>query len=139
MRESRSRPTWSVPSGYSRDGGSFSREKFVLVYGRGARTSARSAMRQRAMTTMPPTTARRLRRSRRKAPRQRLDEAGCATAARAGIRTASAGTLLVPDAGVESAIDQVDDQVHSREKRAVHEDNRHDHRIVPAGHREDEE
>src|SRR5262250_262099 len=92
------------------------------------------------MTTIPPATASRLRRRRRKASRQRLDDSVRARpAARAESRTAPVPSLLVPDAGVESAIDQVYDEVHGREEDAVHENDRHDHGVVATGHREHKE
>src|SRR6267142_6920834 len=138
MRESRSRPSWSVPSGYARDGGSLSRLKLVLVYGRGARKSAKIAIKHSSTMTTPPTTARRLRRSRRTPSRQRLDDrgriSGCVTAL-----ARRSPPSLVADAGVEDAIEQVDSEVHDGQECAVGQDDRHDHRIDPPGHRQNEE
>ena len=46
---------------------------------------------------------------------------------------------LVPDPRVESAIDEVDDEVHDGQEHAVREDDGHDHRVVAARHRLHEE
>src|SRR5215470_7451009 len=138
MRESRSRPSWSVPSGYARDGASLSRPKLVLVYGKGARKSAKIAIRHKSTTTTPPATARRLRRSRRAPSRQRLDDRGRAS----GLVTVPARrspSSLVADAGVEDAIEEIDDEVHDGQENAVGQDDGHDHRVVAPGHRQDEE
>src|SRR3989442_5376596 len=112
MRESRSRPSWSVPSGYARDGGSLSRLKLVLVYGRGARKSAKIAIKHSSTTTTPPATARRLRRSRRTPSRQRLDNPGRVPGWVTALARRSPPSL-VGDAGAEDAIKQVDGQVHT--------------------------
>src|SRR4030095_15378852 len=136
MRERRSRPSWSVPSGKSRDGAWLSRPKFDLVYGSGARKSAKIATKQSTAITAPPATARRLRRSRRTPSRHRLDERTRGTPL--GTATAAAASS-VPDAGVEDAIEKVDNEVHDSQERSVREHHRHDHRIVAAGHREHEE
>src|SRR2546425_1337346 len=138
MRESRSRPSWSVPSGYARDGASLSRLKLVLVYGRGARKSAKIAIKHSSTTTTPPATARRLRRSRRTPSRQRLDDRGRVSAWITALARRSSPSL-VADAGVQDAIEQVDGEVHDGQERAVGEDDRHDHRIVSPGHRQNEE
>src|SRR5262249_33033575 len=138
MRESRWRRSWWVPRGYARDGPSLSRPKLVLVYGRGARKSAKIAMRHRSTTTTPPATARRLRRSRRTPSRQRLDDRGRASGWVAALARSSSPSL-VADAGVEDTIEQIDDEVHDGQERAVGQDDRHDHRVVAPGHRQDEE
>src|SRR5215467_1166269 len=138
MRESRSRPSWSVPRGYARDGASLSRPKLVLVYGRGARKSAKIAIKHSSTTTTPPATARRLRRSRRTPSRQRLDDRGRASGWESALARRSP-PRLVADAGVEDAIEEIDDKVHDRQERAVGQDDGHDHRIVSPGHRQDEE
>src|SRR5256712_13287443 len=117
MRESRSRPSWSVPSGYARDGGSLSRLKLVLVYGRGARKSAKIAIRHSRTTTTPPATARRLRRSRRTPSRHKLDDRGALAAAAfeyglcpsrgEASEGRSAPPSLISDAGVEDPIEKI--------------------------------
>src|SRR5439155_17655228 len=130
MRESRSRPSWSVPSGYACDGASLSRPKLVLVYGRGARKSAEIATRHSSTTTTPPATARRLRRSRRTPSRQRLDDRGRASGWVTALAPRSPPSL-VADAGVKDAIEQVDDKLHHGQEPAARRDARHAHRIVP--------
>src|SRR5499433_472931 len=138
MRDRRSRPSWSVPSGKSREGASLRRPKFDFVYGKGARKSAKIATKQSSAITIPPATASLLRRRRRTPSRQRLEERGRASGA--GAATAIATRLTsVPDPRVEDPVEQVDDKVHDRQERAIGEHNRHDHRIVPAGHRDHEE
>src|SRR5256885_1916021 len=129
MRESRSRPSWSVPRGYARDGPSLSRLKLVLVYGRGARKSAKIATRHSSTTTAPPATARRLRRTRRPPSRQGLDDRGRVSGWIAALARRSSPSL-VADAGVEDAIEQVDGEIHDGQERPVGQDDRHDHRIV---------
>src|SRR5688572_18011124 len=79
-------------------------------------------------TTTPPASARRLRTSRRSASRYRLL---VVAAAGAGTRGTS---RLVPDAGVESAIEEVYHEVHDGEEGAVREHHRHDHRVIAPGH-----
>src|SRR5689334_10956219 len=98
------------------------------------------ATRQRRTTLTPPATASLLRRRRRQASRQRLEprESSRGQASAAGAGAPLAGTL-VSDAGVNKAIGEVDQQVHEGEKYSVDEDDGHDHRIVAAGHRQDEE
>src|SRR6266508_682311 len=103
--------------------------KFAFVYDWGASRSAKIATKQRSATVMPPTTASLLRRSRRQASRQRLEVAADGAAARI-----SAASRLVPDAGVDKAIEKVHDEVHEREECAVEQDHGHDHRVVAAGH-----
>ena len=55
-------------------GASLSRPKFVLVYGSGARTSAKIATRHSSTITTPPAIASLLRSNRRQASRQRLED-----------------------------------------------------------------
>src|SRR5207249_2634242 len=106
MRESRSRPSWSVPSGYACDGASLSRPKLVLVYGRGARKSAKIATRHSSTTTTPPATASRLRRSRRTPSRQRLDDRGRVSGWVTALARRSPPSL-VADAGGEASVEPV--------------------------------
>src|SRR5882724_10493761 len=98
--------------------------KLALLYDWGASTSAKIATKQRSATVTPPTTASLFRRSRRQASRQRLDVAADGAAARR-----SAASRLVPDAGVDKAIEEIHDEVHESEERAVQEDHGHDHRV----------
>src|SRR5215510_8824934 len=138
MRDSRSRPSWSVPSGKSRDGASLRRAKFDFVYGSGARKSAKIAMTQSSAITIPPATASLLRLRQRTASRQRLEERmrGSST----GAVTATATRLTsVPDPGVEDPVEEVDHEVHDGQERAVRQYDGHDHRVVAAGHRQHEE
>src|SRR5215510_14224420 len=138
MRDSRSRPSWSVPSGKSRDGASLRRAKFDFVYGSGARKSAKIAMTQSSAITIPPATASLLRRRRRTPSRQRLEDRtrGSST----GAATATATRLTsVPDPGVEDPVEEVDDEIHDRQEGAVGQNDRHNHRVVPTGHRQHEE
>src|SRR5438132_11464973 len=111
MRESRSRPSWSVPSGYACDGASLSRPKLVLVYGRGARKSAKIAIKHSSTTTTPPATARRLRRSRRTPSRQRLDERGRVPGWVTALARRSPASLAA-DAGGGDAREEVDGEGH---------------------------
>src|SRR4029450_3163167 len=106
------------------------RAKFVLVYGKGARTSAKIATRHSRTITHPPATARRLRRSRRAPSRQRLElrdrDAPGVSAFERGLcpRKSSWGEAsdggrspppsLKSDAGVEERIDEGDRQVQER-------------------------
>src|SRR3972149_6012193 len=103
--------------------------KFAFVYDWGARTSAKIATRQSSTTVTPPATPSLLRRSLRQASRQRLDVAADGAAARR-----SATSRLVPDAGVDKAIEEVHGEVHEREESAVEQDHGHDHRVVAPGH-----
>src|ERR1700675_4850099 len=103
--------------------------------------SAKMARRQRRMTTKPPTTASLLRMSRRQASRQRLElsiHVPAHGSAPTGGGPAGEGRL-VSDAGVDKAIGQVYQEIHEGEKGAIDEHHRHDHRIIAAGHRQDEE
>src|SRR5882724_8365486 len=100
--------------------------------------SAKIATRQRPMTVIPPATASLFRISRRQASRQRLVPRS-ARLARGSVPTGAAPPgpgSLVSDAGVESAIEEVDGQVHEGEEDAVDEHHCHDHRIVAPRHRE---
>src|SRR5262245_61603497 len=101
------------------------------------------------MMTMPPAMASRFLIRRRYASVHRLDDRTEALVPRAtgvGARTPSGSasargpaTVSVPDSRVEKAISEVDDQVHDRQEHAVGQHDRHDHRIVTAGHGQDEE
>src|SRR6266436_9711197 len=93
------------------------------------------ATRQSRTTVRPPTTASLLRRSRRQASRQRL----VVVAADGAAATRSAVSRLVPDAGVDKAINEVNREIHEGQEDTVEEDYGHDHRIITAGHGEDEE
>src|SRR2546430_13605012 len=153
IRENRSRPSWSVPSGKSREGASLRRPKLVFVYGSGASRSAKIATRQSRTITTPPAIARRFRRRRRKASRHRFDDRAVADLAsserglcppnpsreEASGRGRSPPPSLISDARVENAIEQVDDEVHDGEERAVGQDHGHDHRVVATRHGQDEE
>src|SRR6266581_7144480 len=103
--------------------------KFALLYDCGASTLAKIASKQRNTTVTPPTTASLLWRSLRQASRHRLD-----VAAEGGAARRSAASRLVPDAGVDKAIEKIHDEVHQREEPAVEEDDGHDHRVVAPGH-----
>src|ERR1700693_2798432 len=108
--------------------------KLAFVYDWGARTFAKIATRQSSTTVTPPATASLLRSSLRQASRQRLDVAADGAAARM-----STTSRLVPDAGVDKAIDEVHREVHDGQESPVEQDDGHDHRIVAPGHGEDEE
>src|SRR6266568_5997586 len=106
--------------------------KLALVYDWGARTFAKMATKQSSTTVTPPTTASLFRMSRRQASRQRLVVAADGAAPRR-----SATSRLVPDAGVDKAIDEVHREVHKGQECPVEQDHGHDHRIVAPGHGED--
>src|SRR5204862_6243462 len=103
--------------------------------------------------TTPAAIARRFRRSRRKAALHRFDYRAVADLASSerGLfprnpsreevsgRGRSPPPSLISDAGVENAIEQVDDEVHDGEERAVGQDHGHDHRVVATRHGQDEE
>src|SRR3990172_3275800 len=108
--------------------------KLAFVYDWGARAFAKIATRQSSTTVPPPTTASLLRRSLRQASRQRLDVAADGAAARR-----SATSRLVPDAGVDKAIEEVHGEVHEGQKSPVEQDHCHDHRVVAPGDGKDEE
>src|SRR3990170_8866216 len=108
--------------------------KLAFVYDWGARTFAKMATRQSSATVTPPTTASLFRSSRRQASRQRLDVAADGAAARR-----SATSRLVPDAGVDKAIEEVHGEVHEGQKSPVEQDHCHDHRVVAPGHGKHEE
>src|SRR6202795_416966 len=108
--------------------------KLAFVYDWGARRLAKIATRQGSTTVTPPATASLLRSSLRQASRQRLDVAADGAAARR-----SATSRLVPDAGVDKAIDEVHSEVHEGQECPVEQDHGHDHRIVATGHGEHEE
>src|SRR5678816_1665321 len=102
------------------------RPKLALVYDWGARKSAKIAIRHSSTITTPPVTASLLRSRRRRASRHRLEPRDAVR----GRTTAPGCGRLVSDAGVESAIEEVDDEVHQGEERAVDQHDRHDHRVV---------
>src|SRR5437867_8987288 len=98
--------------------------------------------------TPPPAMANLLRRSRRTPSRQRLEpvatlaSAASALAARmlsGSVNGRGSAVTLIPDPGVESAIREVDEEIHDRQEHAVAQHDRHDHRVIAAGHREHEE
>src|SRR5260370_18236920 len=87
------------------------------------------ATRQSSTTVTPPTTASLFRMSRRQASRQRLVVAADGAAPRR-----SATSRLVPDAGVDKAIDDVHRQVHEGQEYSVEQGHGPDHRVVAPGH-----
>src|SRR6266581_7977521 len=103
--------------------------KFALLYDCGASTLAKIASKQRNTTVTPPTTASLLWRSLRQASRHRLD-----VAAEGGAARRSAASRLVPDAGVDKAIEKVHREVHEGQERPIEKDHGHDHRVVATGH-----
>src|SRR6202162_3581140 len=108
--------------------------KLAFVYDWGARKFAKIATKQSSTTVMPPATASLLRSSLRQASRQRLDVAADDAAARR-----SATSRLVPDAGVDKAIEEVHREVHEGQESPVEQDHGHDHGVVAPGHGEHEE
>src|SRR6266481_141273 len=103
--------------------------KLAFAYGWGARTFAKMATKQSSTTVTPPATASLLRTSLRQASRHRLDVAADGAAARR-----SATSRLVPDAGVDKAIEEVHREVHEGQERPIEKDHGHDHRVVATGH-----
>src|SRR5215469_15438785 len=103
--------------------------KLAFAYDWGASTSAKIATRHRSTTVTPPTTASLFRSSRHQASRQRLDVTAEGAAA-----TISPTSRLVPDAGVDKAIEKIHDEVHECKERAVEQDHGHDHRVVTSRH-----
>src|SRR5215510_3692259 len=101
-----------------------------MVYEYGASSSANTATRQRRTTTINPAMASRFRNSRRNASRVRLVPRGRSSAAARALTATS-----IPDTWVEDAIQELDDEVHEGQERAVDQDHGHDHRVVPPGHR----
>src|SRR6266478_5847643 len=108
--------------------------KLALVYDWGARTLAKMATKQSSTTVTPPTTASLFRMSRRQASRQRLVVAADGAAA-----MISPTSRLVPDAGVDKAIDEVHREVHEGQEYSVEQDHGHDHRVVAPRHGKHEE
>src|SRR6266536_1480718 len=108
--------------------------KLALVYDWGARTFAKMATKHSSTTVTPPTTASLFRMSRRQASRQRLDVAADGAAA-----MISPTSRLVPDAGVDKAIDQVHREVHEGQEHPVEQDHSHDHRVIAPRHGKHEE
>src|ERR1700675_1645484 len=96
--------------------------KLAFAYGRGARTFAKIATKQSSTTVTPPATASLLRTSLRQASRQRPDVAADGADARR-----SATSRLVPDAGVDKAIEEIHREVHEGQESAVQQDHGHDH------------
>src|SRR5206468_5822396 len=124
MREKTSRPSWSVPSGWAREGPS----RIFLTSGRfgshGAIFGASAASNTRTTTTIPPISASRFRRNARQKPLTRSP----ATPARGHANP-----------WVDQAVGEVGDQVGDQGERRHDDEVAHDHRVVALEDRLDHE